>query len=199
MTGTTLVTQKISTEGADLLTLAGVNDANLIELGRIHGVRVGMRGESITLAGDPSSVDRAMHTAQRMVEAARQRASFTADDVLRMSEDTNGDSGPLDPSRLALPGIKRVVQAKTPGQAEYLQKIADHDIVIGIGPAGTGKTYLAVAAAVDALMRKRVKRIVLDEARRWGSRLPDDRIIEIYGHDIELNAQGLGSWLDTLQ
>ncbi len=161
MTGTTLVTQKVSTEGADLLTLAGVNDTNLVELGRIHGVRVGMRGDAITLAGDPQAVDRAMHTAQRMVEAARQRASFTADDVLRMSEDTNGESGPLDPARLALPGVKRVVQAKTPGQAEYLQKIAEHDIVVGIGPAGTGKTYLAVAAAVDALMRKRVKRIVL--------------------------------------
>ncbi|MES3032982.1 MAG: PhoH family protein [Gemmatimonadota bacterium] len=163
MTGTTLVTQKVSTEGADLLTLAGVNDANLVELGRIHGVRVGMRGEAITLAGDPQSVERAMHTAQRMVEAARQRSSFTADDVLRMSEDTGngGEPGPLDPARIALPGVKRVVQAKTPGQAEYLQKIAENDIVVGIGPAGTGKTYLAVAAAVDALMRKRVKRIVL--------------------------------------
>ena len=50
-----------------------------------------------------------------------------------------------------------------------------------------------------ARLKEGVKRIVLDEARRWGSRLPDDRIIEIYGHDIELNAQGLGSWLDTLQ
>jgi len=162
MTGTSLVTQKVSTEGADLLTLAGVNDANLVELGRIHGVRVGMRGDAMTLAGDPQAVDRAMHTAQRMVEAARQRSSFTADDVLRMSEDTGGgESGPLDPARIALPGMKRVVQAKTPGQAEYLQKIAEHDIVVGIGPAGTGKTYLAVAAAVDALVRKRVKRIVL--------------------------------------
>jgi len=162
VTGTSLVTQKVSTEGADLLTLAGVNDANLVELGRIHGIRVGMRGDAMTLAGDPQAVDRAMHTAQRMVEAARQRSSFTADDVLRMSEDTSGgESGPLDPARIALPGMKRVVQAKTPGQAEYLQKIAEHDIVVGIGPAGTGKTYLAVAAAVDALVRKRVKRIVL--------------------------------------
>jgi len=161
VTGTSLVTQKVSTEGADLLTLAGVNDANLVELGRIHGVRVGMRGDAMTLAGDPQAVDRAMHTAQRMVEAARQRSSFTADDVLRMSEDTSGgESGPFDPTRIALPGMKRVVQAKTPGQAEYLQKIAEHDIVVGIGPAGTGKTYLAVAAAVDALMRKRVKKIV---------------------------------------
>jgi len=54
-----------------------------------------------------------------------------------------------------------VIQAKTPGQREYLQAIAQHDIVVGIGPAGTGKTYLAVAAAVDALSRKRVRRIVL--------------------------------------
>jgi len=50
---------------------------------------------------------------------------------------------------------------KTPGQREYLSVIADNDIVIGIGPAGTGKTYLAVAKAIEALARKQVKRIVL--------------------------------------
>jgi phosphate starvation-inducible PhoH-like protein len=60
-----------------------------------------------------------------------------------------------------LPGLRRVIQPKTAGQADYLQQIADNDIVIGIGPAGTGKTYLAVAMAVDALARKRVRRIVL--------------------------------------
>jgi phosphate starvation-inducible PhoH-like protein len=60
-----------------------------------------------------------------------------------------------------LPGVRKVIQPKTPGQAEYLVQIAENDIVVGIGPAGTGKTYLAVAAAVDALMRKRVRRIVL--------------------------------------
>jgi phosphate starvation-inducible protein PhoH and related proteins len=54
-----------------------------------------------------------------------------------------------------------VIQPKSQGQATYLQAIQEHDIVIGIGPAGTGKTYLAVAAAVDALYRKRVKRIIL--------------------------------------
>ena len=63
--------------------------------------------------------------------------------------------------RIALPGVRKVIQPKTPGQAEYLQKIQDNDIVVGIGPAGTGKTYLAVAAAVHALTRKRVRRILL--------------------------------------
>src|SRR2546430_13648156 len=59
-----------------------------------------------------------------------------------------------------------LIQAKTAGQREYLQAIAQHDIVIGIGPAGTGKTYLAVAMAVDALARKRVAH--RSEERRVG-------------------------------
>src|SRR5207249_8721076 len=69
--------------------------------------------------------------------------------------------GEAPAGRIALPGMRKVIQAKTPGQGEYLAKIGESDIVVGIGPAGTGKTYLAVAAAVDALARKRVRRIVL--------------------------------------
>ncbi|HEX6058528.1 MAG TPA: PhoH family protein [Gemmatimonadaceae bacterium] len=154
-------TQKLSTEGADLLTLAGVNDANLLELSRIAGVRVGLRGEAMTIVGAAEAVERAMPIAQRMIDAARQRVPLAPDDVLRMSEDgvpLEGDDGV---PRIALPGVRRIIQPKTPGQADYLRKIAEHDIVVGIGPAGTGKTYLAVAAAVDALTRKRVRRIVL--------------------------------------
>jgi len=155
-----VTTQKLSTEGADLLTLAGVNDSNLVELSRLTGAKVGLRGDTITLSGDPGAVERAAATAQRMVDAARQRLPITADDVLRMSEDGALDGGG-DAQRIALPGVRKLIQPKTPGQGEYLAKIAEHDIVVGIGPAGTGKTYLAVAAAVEALTRKRVRRIVL--------------------------------------
>jgi phosphate starvation-inducible PhoH-like protein len=166
--GATATTQKLSTEGADLLTLAGVNDANLVELSRLSGAKVGLRGDTLTLSGPSDAVDRAAPIAQRMIDQARQRIPFTADDVLRMSDNGGGGAGdgdgvlpPGDATRIALPGVRKIIQAKTPGQAEYLQKIAENDIVVGIGPAGTGKTYLAVAAAVDALMRKRVRRIVL--------------------------------------
>jgi phosphate starvation-inducible PhoH-like protein len=165
------VTQKLSTEGADPLTLAGVNDGNLIELSRLSGVKVALRGDTLTLAGPPDLVDRAAGIANRMIEAARQRRDLSPDDVLRMGDivdyggDGEDDGGPGSngngAQRIALPGVRTVVQPKTPGQAEYLQKIHDNDIVVGIGPAGTGKTYLAVAAAVDALSRKRVRRIVL--------------------------------------
>jgi phosphate starvation-inducible PhoH-like protein len=163
-------TQKVSTEGADMLTLAGVNDANLLELSRLFGVKVSLRGDSMVISGAPEFVQRAAVVGGRMVEIARQRDELTADDVLRLGDDTERDSGgdaggdagsAGATARIALPGTRKVIQAKTAGQAEYLQKIADNDIVVGIGPAGTGKTYLAVAAAVDALTKKRVRRIVL--------------------------------------
>src|SRR5205823_1967573 len=176
------ITQKLNTEGADLLTLAGVNDGNLVELSRIGGVKVALRGDTLSITGPLEFVERAADIARRMIETARQRLELSPDDVLRMSDDIdrrrtgggggavrdNGDYGDdigesngavgVDTQRIALPGIRRVIQAKTPGQAEYLRLIQDNDIVVGIGPAGTGKTYLAVAAAVDALTRKRVRR-----------------------------------------
>jgi phosphate starvation-inducible PhoH-like protein len=160
-----IVTQRMNAEGADMLTLAGVNDANLIELARLLGVKVSLRGDQLTLSGAPEQVERAAPVAARMVETARQQMPLTPDDVLRLSlegpgpENGNGDA-PAE-RRIVLPGLRRIIQPKTPGQGEYLQAIAENDIVIGIGPAGTGKTYLAVAMAVDALARKRVRRIIL--------------------------------------
>ena len=153
-------THRLNTEGADLLTLAGVNDANLIELQRQTGTRVALRGDTLTLVGSADAVERATSVAQRMIDAAKQGTVLDADDVLRMSVD--GAREPIgSDNRIVLPGIRKIIQPKTPGQAEYLGLIAENDIVVGIGPAGTGKTYLAVAAAVDALSRKRVRRIVL--------------------------------------
>ncbi len=157
-------TQRLSTEGADQLSLAGVNDTNLSELSRITGARVALRGDTLTLtAPNADALGRAVDVAQRLIELARQGGAISADDVLRLSLDAgrDGEGNPPDASRLALPGVRRIIQAKTSGQGEYMQKIAENDIVIGIGPAGTGKTYLAVAMAVDALVRKRVRRIVL--------------------------------------
>jgi phosphate starvation-inducible PhoH-like protein len=157
------VTQKVSTEGADMLTLAGVNDGNLVELSRLCGVKVALRGDAMSITGPQELVERATEIGRRMVERARQRMELNPDDVLRLSEDDggNGDGTAAADGRIALPGMRKLIQAKTSGQAEYLAKIAEHDIVVGIGPAGTGKTYLAVAAAVDALTRKKVRRIIL--------------------------------------
>ena len=155
------ITQRLSTEGVDLLTLAGVNDANLNELAKLTGTRVSLRGETLSLSGTAEAVERAADIAQRMMDTAKQRESLDADDVLRMSMEGSRDGATPGEARIVLPGVRKVIQPKTTGQAEYLALIAENDIVVGIGPAGTGKTYLAVAAAVDALSRKRVRRIIL--------------------------------------
>lgn len=156
-------TARISVEGADLLSLTGVGDANLVELARVSGARVSLRGDSLAVSGDAESVSKAEGIAAAMVAMVRDGRAVLADDVLRLSliERTPDAPNANNGNPLVLPGARRGVQAKTPGQAEYLKKMGEYDIVVGIGPAGTGKTYLAVAAAVDALMRKRVRRIVL--------------------------------------
>ena len=158
------ITQRLSTEGVDPLALAGVNDGNLVELARRLGVRVSLRGDMLMLQGASPAVERATEVAQALVELARMGETLDVGDVDRIvSDEAQGSLGrPAEGEfKIILPGLRRVIQPKTAGQREYLQAIVQHDIVIGIGPAGTGKTYLAVAAAVDALARKRVRRIVL--------------------------------------
>jgi phosphate starvation-inducible PhoH-like protein len=116
------------------------------------------------LHGPLAAVERATPLAQALVDLARMGEALDVGDVDRVVSDEghrpSGETAEGD-IRIILPGLRRVIQAKTAGQRDYLQAIARHDIVIGIGPAGTGKTYLAVAAAVEALSRKRVRRIVL--------------------------------------
>src|SRR2546425_3454503 len=158
------VTHRVSAEGVDPLALAGVNDGNLIELAKRLGVRVSLRGDTLTLQGAVAAVERAAQVAEALVDLARMGDQLDVADVERvLGEGAQGALGtpPVGEYRVILPGLRRGIQAKTPGQREYLQAIAQHDIVVGIGPAGTGKTYLAVAAAVDALSRKRVRRIIL--------------------------------------
>jgi len=164
--GETLVEHRLDTEGADPLMLAGVNDRNVQELTRIFGVRAVLRGDQLILSGELASVERAVPVVQHLIELSRLRAPFDANDIARFADgaDALGPDGIVDPHgeiRIALPGSRRVIVPKSEGQRDYVAAIAQNDIVIGIGPAGTGKTYLGVACAVDALYKKRVRRIIL--------------------------------------
>ena len=157
------VRHTLNAEGADPLLLAGVNEANFAEIQRALGVRVSQRGDALTLVGTAAQLERATPVVQGFVDLARAGQPIEPEDVYRLATDghvaevtTMGDG-----VKIVIPGMRRAIVAKTPGQREYLNVINNHDIVIGIGPAGTGKTYLAVAKAVEALARKRVKRIVL--------------------------------------
>lgn len=164
--GETIVEHRLDAEGADQLMLAGVNDRNFQELSRIFGVRAVLRGDHLILSGGLDRVERAVPVAQHLIELSRLRVPFDTPDISRFADgmDALGGEGvvrPDDEMRIALPGSRKVIVPKSEGQRRYLQAIQGNDVVIGIGPAGTGKTYLAVAAAVDALYKKRVRRIIL--------------------------------------
>jgi phosphate starvation-inducible protein PhoH and related proteins len=162
----TMIEHRLDAEGVDPLMLAGVNDRNLQELGRLFGVRTVLRGDHVILSGALAAVERSVPVLQHMIELARMRAPFDTSDIARFADgiEALGTEGIIHPSeeiRIALPGSRRVIVPKSDGQRTYMSSILENDIVIGIGPAGTGKTYLAVACAVDALYKKRVRRIVL--------------------------------------
>ncbi|MCH7874697.1 MAG: PhoH family protein [Gemmatimonadetes bacterium] len=157
------VTHRLSAAGADPLALSGVNDANLDALSQATGARVTLRGDQLMLAGRLEAVEQATLVAGAMIDRARMGDMLTVEDVRRLV-----DGGPDAAERSAngdlkiiLPGIRKIVRPKSPGQRDYVAAIRETEIVIGIGPAGTGKTYLAVALGVEALARKIVRRLVL--------------------------------------
>lgn len=164
--GNTIVEHKLDAEGVDHLMLAGVNDRNFQELHQLFGIRIVLRNDQLLLSGEVEQMERAVPVIQHLIELARLRAPFDVHDIARFAEsfDVLGHGGVLpdqEDMRIALPGSRKVVTPKSEGQRAYMEAIRDHDVVIGIGPAGTGKTYLAVAHALDALYKKHVKRIIL--------------------------------------
>lgn len=155
--------QRIPVEGADPLLLGGVNEGNLDELSRAFGVRVSLRGDTLIVTGPPEQVDRASTVVHGLIDLARTGEQVTPELIARLAADGGlpVDLAPTAEGRILLPGLRRAIVPKTQGQRDYLTAIGSNDIVIGIGPAGTGKTYLAVAKAIEALARKRVRRIIL--------------------------------------
>ena len=169
----TTVEHRLGAEGADYLLLAGVNDAHLQELARLSGCRVILRGDTLILSGDVNDVERALPVAEQLVQQARIGQPFDVEDIRRYFQSESSRPRTARPSvrrdgaarddeaQVLLAGLKKLIGSKSEGQRVYLEAIVSNDIVVAIGPAGTGKTYLAVAAAVDALRKNRVKRIIL--------------------------------------
>ena len=138
--------------------LCGAMDEHLrtIELGL--QVKIAHRHEQFKIDGPKAKVTQALEVLQALYERATK--PIPADQVQWMLA---GDQGLQETEAGAMQLLTRrtQLQARTPTQSVYLEHIAQHDITFGIGPAGTGKTYLAVACAIDALERSTVQRIVL--------------------------------------
>jgi phosphate starvation-inducible protein PhoH and related proteins len=141
-----------------LANLCGPLDENLRQIEAAFDIAIGRRGEHCRLTGDLAKVRLAAEALEHFYEAAKQPLSI--DDIqLGLVEIRN--RGQTQPPMPALLTKKSDLHGRTPNQVQYIRQIQDHDITFGIGPAGTGKTYLAVASAVDAFERDQVQRIVL--------------------------------------
>ena len=166
MTGATMVEHHLNAEGADQFILTGVGDANFREIEALFGVQVVLRGDSVRLAGVLESVADSARVVEHMIELARLGRAFPATDVARFAASLETREGPDirdddERLRITVPGSRRTIVPRSEGQRAYMRAMEESDIVISIGPAGTGKTYLAVARAVDELFRKRLRRIIL--------------------------------------
>jgi phosphate starvation-inducible PhoH-like protein len=144
-----------------LANLCGALDENLRQVETALDVNIARRGEHFSITGKPAKAKLAVKVLERFYERAAD--SLSLEDVqlglIEAGAERASDAAPE--AAPALMTRRPDLHGRTPHQVEYLQNIQTHDITFSIGPAGTGKTYLAVACAVDSLERDSVKRIVL--------------------------------------
>src|SRR3972149_5866077 len=144
-----------------LARLCGALDANLRQIESAFDVAIARRGARFLVRGEPRQAARAARALEHFYPQTTD--DLTLDDLqLGLTELMQGLAPPkASDERPQLLTRRPDLHGRTPHQVQYIENILAHDITIGIGPAGTGKTYLAVACAVDALERDKVKRIVL--------------------------------------
>ncbi|WP_417562452.1 PhoH family protein [Microbacterium sp.] len=170
------VTERVYADGVAMVQLLGPQDRLLRVVEREHpDVDVHVRGNEITLSGDPARVAAAKALVDELLQMTRAGQGLDPVDVAASSRILRADNG-VRPSEVLgeaiLTSRGKVIRPKTAGQKAYVDAIDENTIVFGIGPAGTGKTYLAMAKAVQALQRKEVSRIILSRpAIEAGERL----------------------------
>jgi phosphate starvation-inducible PhoH-like protein len=159
-----LETARLTVDGLAMVRLLGPQDRLLKTIERQHPqVQVLVRGNEITLAGRPADVEAARRLVEELIQLVRNGAELGTSDVTasaRILESNAGSPAELL-SQAILTSRGKSIRPKTLGQKDYVDAIDQNTIVFGIGPAGTGKTYLAMAKAVQSLQRKEVERIIL--------------------------------------
>lgn len=158
------ITRKIDVDDVAMIRVLGVHDRVLQQVeAQCPSVTIVARGNSISITGPESDVTEALDLVTDLVNLAKSGVEVGAADVARAAT-IKKETGKAAAEFLAQPIVTsrgRSIRPKTVGQKKYVDAIDAHTIVFGIGPAGTGKTYLAMAKAVQALERKEVDRIIL--------------------------------------
>lgn len=152
-------------EGVDPHRLFGTYDAHLKQIESAFGIRVSARGNELHLIGPAAASEQARRALLNLSSLVAEGITVRSDDIeyairaVREHPDMTADQ--MFSARIPIASKKRFIIPKTAVQKEYVEAIKKFDVVIGIGPAGTGKTYLSMAMAVSALTRHEVSRIIL--------------------------------------
>jgi phosphate starvation-inducible PhoH-like protein len=144
-----------------LAHLAGPLDSHLRSIESAFGVRITRRHEAFRIDGAKPMAERALAVLQALYERAARSIGEQALQLAIADAGAGDATAAADPDAIVLRTRRADLEGRTPNQRRYLRHILDHDLAFGVGPAGTGKTFLAVACAVDALERSAVQRIVL--------------------------------------
>ena len=144
-----------------LVAVFGPRDQHLRRIREALGVGVSARDDAIHIEGDEESVRRAADVFEELDRLAHDRGAVVADDVSRLLAAATGATPPEKHEPIPMREAGRQLVPRSAGQAAYVQAIRDHDVVLCTGPAGCGKTFLAVAMAVSALRSEQVGKIVL--------------------------------------
>ncbi|HEX3997643.1 MAG TPA: PhoH family protein [Pirellulales bacterium] len=145
-----------------LLSIFGPRDQFLRKIRSAFGVDISARDERIHVEGEESSVRKATAVLEQLKGLAERKGAVHAADVAEVLAHITGNGIALADQRpIEVLQAGRTVRPRTAGQAQYVQAILDYDLVFCTGPAGTGKTYLAVAMAVAALKQEKIRKIVL--------------------------------------
>jgi len=147
----------------DPIRFCGYRDQNLNALEALIPVVLRLDGDRVHVSGDPAAVARAQHVLAAMLAAARSGAQVTPDDVTLAAGAARSpaDAERTIPTTLATTARGREVRPKTPGQRVLVETMVANTLSFALGPAGTGKTFLAIVMAVRALKNREVARIVL--------------------------------------
>ncbi|HSD87736.1 MAG TPA: PhoH family protein [Kofleriaceae bacterium] len=165
-----LIREKLAFDDPEALqALCGSNNSRLKLIERTAGAEVHLRGNEITIEGDEASTETAKTAIEQLYDMALDGKPLSSDDVVRAVRLLQGnDDGGARPSissvfgeTIITPRAGRPIAPKGATQKRYVDMVRANDIVFAIGPAGTGKTYLAMALAVRALLDKQVRRIIL--------------------------------------
>ncbi|MEL7486552.1 MAG: PhoH family protein, partial [Pseudomonadota bacterium] len=162
--------EELAAAAADYLTfddnrlmsdLAGEHDAHLMILEKAFGARIDPRGNRLTITGDPDARRQTAEALTRLYARLERGDVVAADDVRAIGRLVAGETPGAAPTSASLRTPKRTIVPRSANQAAYLDALSGADLTFGVGPAGTGKTYLAVAHAVGLVMSGAVERIVL--------------------------------------